>query len=137
MPLAYKNRFLEKVRQTDNCWEWAAAKDPNGYGRFWSEGQMRLAHRISFQLFSGMIPSNLDVLYNCNNPSCVKPAHLRLGTHQENMKDLHLAQTCKTQKIEWKEAQSLRAKNWTFREIGNYFGASPNAVSQGFKRHGY
>lgn len=129
-------RFLEKVYRTaKSCWIWEAAKDPNGYGRFWFEGQMRLAHRISYQIFVGIIPSNLDVLHDCNNPSCVNPEHLKLGTHQDNMTDLALAGTHSNQKINYPTAIRMRQNGQTFQQIANYFGCSKAAVYAGFKRH--
>lgn len=132
------NRFLEKVYRTaDSCWIWEAATDPNGYGRFWFEDQMRLAHRISYQIFVGIIPSDLDVLHECNNPSCVNPEHLKLGTHQDNMNDVAVAGTHANLKVIPAKAADLRKQGWTLQQIGDYFGASKQAVRMGLIRHGY
>jgi len=80
-------RFFKKVDKVDNgCWKWTASKNKKGYGVFRASGQ-QLAHRVSYQTFVDEIPEGLFVLHHCDNPECVNPKHLFLGTHQDNMKD--------------------------------------------------
>lgn len=82
------DRFWSKVDMNPHhCWEWQAGKNQYGYGRYWHDGKLRAAHRVSFEHFNGYLSSKLDVLHKCDNPSCVNPDHLRLGTHQDNMDD--------------------------------------------------
>lgn len=84
-----RQRFNEKWRQAPSgCWQWTGAK-LKGYGliRVKSGEPPRRAHRVSWQLFRGPIPAGLHVLHWCDNPSCVQPFHLFLGTHQDNMRD--------------------------------------------------
>lgn len=86
-----RERFWAKVdrRGSDECWEWKAARDENGYGRFGvAEGDVRLPHRISYELSEGPIPKGLCVLHDCDNPPCVNPSHLHLGTRSDNHREM-------------------------------------------------
>lgn len=82
-----KTRFFAKVVKTPGCWLWSGAKLESGYGVFKGDG-MRLAHRISWAMHNGAIPNGLFVLHKCDNPSCVNPDHLFMGTHTDNMQDM-------------------------------------------------
>jgi len=82
--------FLKHVKDVDSgCSEWFASLNPAGYGLFWDKnnGKMVLAHRFSYELFVGEIPKGLLVRHDCDNPKCVNPKHLRLGTYADNAKD--------------------------------------------------
>lgn len=85
---ALTERFWAKVNKTDGCWLWTGCIWPGGYGRF-SVGRRKRyrAHRIAWVLTHGSIPDELDALHKCDTPLCVRPDHLFLGTHDDNMKD--------------------------------------------------
>lgn len=82
-------RFWGKVNilEPDKCWEWAGLLKPKGYGDFWVDHKMRLAHRVVWELTYGDIPVNIMVLHKCNNKKCVNPNHLYLGTAGNNIRD--------------------------------------------------
>jgi len=81
-------RFVEKILVDDGCWLWMASKQSKGYGQFRYNGTTKRAHRVSWELFVGEIPSGLCVLHHCDEPSCVNPAHLFLGTPLDNTRDM-------------------------------------------------
>jgi hypothetical protein len=89
------DRFWSKVnrRSPDECWPWTASRDLYGYGRIWVGGGSETtlkAHRVAWELAAGEpVPTGLWVLHTCDNPGCVNPAHLWLGTHDDNMRDMN------------------------------------------------
>jgi hypothetical protein len=70
-----------------NGWEWTAAKGNFGYGVTCRQKKMRRAHREALRFFGVTIPDGLFVLHDCDNPPCVNPAHLTIGTAKENTQD--------------------------------------------------
>jgi hypothetical protein len=87
-PTPYPVRFWAKVEKGDGCWEWKAAKR-NGYGVFTLTGpkKMVLAHRLSYQMAYRYIPDGLLICHHCDNPGCVRPSHLYVGTKKDNARD--------------------------------------------------
>jgi hypothetical protein len=72
------------------CWPWGGSLNQGGYGRLRhvQPGGIRIAaHRLSYLLFVGPVPSGLYVLHHCDNPPCVNPRHLWLGTAKDNIHD--------------------------------------------------
>jgi hypothetical protein len=84
-------RLLDKiiVNQVTDCWEWQAGKNNLGYGMIRDEKRMRTAHRVSYEEHNQtVIPHNLVVMHHCDNPKCVNPLHLSLGTRKDNTRDM-------------------------------------------------
>ena len=80
-------RFWRKVKHGSGCWEWQGAKVRGGYGFFWDGKRNGVAHRYSYELAYGPIPSGKIVCHHCDNPPCVRPDHLFCGTHSDNEND--------------------------------------------------
>jgi len=82
-----EEKFFRKVIKNNGCWGWKGVLYSTGYAYLSERGVRIGAHRLSYQIYKGEIPKDLFVLHSCDNPSCVNPEHLRVGTSKENMRD--------------------------------------------------
>lgn len=92
--LSVKARFLKYVLRASDygngCWPWVGATVQSGagpVGRFKFEGRSQWAPRVAYQLYKGPIPHRRVIRHKCDNPLCVRPAHLIVGTHKQNARD--------------------------------------------------
>ena len=82
-----KKRFWKKINKTKDCWIWKEGCFINGYGQFRVGTKKMKAHRVVFMMINGEIPKNKIICHKCDNPKCVNPQHLFLGTHKDNALD--------------------------------------------------
>jgi len=80
-------RFFRKIGNAEDCWEWNGAKNDKGYGQATWNGEVVYAHRQAYRLAYGDFDECLLVCHHCDNPSCVRPNHLFLGTYSDNAND--------------------------------------------------
>ena len=119
-------RFGLKVGPEDakGCWPWTGAINEWGYGTFWLDGKMIRAHRISWHLTGRDIPEGVLVLHSCDNPKCVNPHHLFLGTPEDNMRDMARkgrTNTTKLTAIDVKEIRRLDSVGARSKDLARMF----------------
>lgn len=137
-----EKRFWAKVNKSDGCWIWTGAKSSKGYGFIGSGGsggRMLLAHRVSYEFANGEIPDGMMILHSCDNPSCVNPDHLRVGTCSDNIQEafdkgrkippiFHGEENAKSKLTNDKVRFILSNPDLGHKEIADMFGLSPNCV---------
>lgn len=84
MTAPVEERFWAKVRKTESCWVWTAARGGGGYGHIKISGRMVKAHRVSYEMKYGQIPDDLVIDHLCRDRACVNPAHLEAVSFHEN-----------------------------------------------------
>jgi hypothetical protein len=131
------DRLLSRCIPEPNtgCWLWLGYVDKKGYGQASVDGRSRRAHRVSYQLHKGPIGEDLHVMHDCDNPSCVNPDHLSLGTSQENNRDRNLrnrqarGERNGQSKLTAEQVELIRSGQIGTKAAARKFGVSPRAIT--------
>jgi len=128
-------RFLTKVNKIDGgCWEWTGKCDKDGYGRICVDYKTTRTHRVAYELWKGEIPDGLFVLHSCDNPKCVNPIHLRVGSHEDNMND-RLVRHKYNKKLTEQQIHEIRAiADMSHRTIAKMYNVSHNMIGAIIRR---
>lgn len=132
--MSLEEKFWEKVdkKGEDECWNWKGALNKDRYGQFNYKGKPKLSHIVSYILVHGNVPKGLFILHKCNNPSCVNPKHLYIGTQADNMKQMVkdgrslYGEKNPNSKLNWEIVNKIRAeyvndRNITIRKLSNKY----------------
>ena len=144
-PEARFRRYVVE-RGPNECWEWTGARS-SGYGELAMPGTYPAkAHQLAWEAANGPVPDGLWVLHRCDNPPCVNPAHLYVGTHADNMRDMRergrhwyrvnpdnilrgeRTGAAKLTADQVSEIRALGAQGASLRAIGLRFGVSKTAI---------
>ncbi len=134
----FEVRFWFRVKKTITCWEWIGPTY-RGYGRLWHRGKTIRAHRASWVIHHGDIPHGMFVCHRCDNPKCVNPDHLFLGTHRDNIDDKVRKGRCArldrrgekggNAKLAVEDVLRIRRKLRPQKELAVEYGVDPSTIS--------
>lgn len=130
-------RLLDKIVKAENgCWIWTAAKNPAGYGVMVYKKNLRLATRISWMEHVGEIPEGMNVCHRCDDPACINPEHLFLGTQRENMHDMigkgrqyhPSGEDTHNCRLSWDKVRHIRSSGLPGTELARLYGVKKNTI---------
>jgi len=128
----FEKNFWSKVNKTDTCWLWTGSKAV-GYGFTYFNKKRFYTHRFSWESKYGKIQKGLFICHKCDNPSCVNPDHLFLGTQKDNLMDMVSKNRGGRQKLTVKQVKEIRKRydkgNVTQTFLGRLFGVRQTTIS--------
>lgn len=144
-PKTIEQRWNDKVRKNSatGCWVWTGQRNNRGYGMIYVKGSLKLAHRVGWELKNGPIPKGKLGLHTCDNPGCVNPDHIYVGTHKENTQDMirrgrsnyrgPIGERASRSKLKSKQVQKIRRLwkngNHSFASLATKFPVSYQSIA--------
>jgi hypothetical protein len=140
-----EERFFRHIEKTDGCWLWTGRLVGKGYGSLGMGGKgakHKLSHRLSYEIHHGEIPDGMVVMHKCDNPRCVNPNHLEVGTQSQNIKDafargrkLNLPSGLKGEshgasKLNNASVINIRESTLSIAELAKLYGVSNTAIER-------
>lgn len=146
--LTEESRFLKRVnvKGKDDCWEWTGSRNNKEWHGQWRNkaGEIELTHRASWRLFKSKIPGGMFVLHKCDNPVCVNPNHLFLGTQSDNCRDMWSKGRANPKQLQGEKhgmskltaeaVREIRDSSISGVELARKFGITPTTVCDVRKR---
>lgn len=142
-----RERFFKYVEKTNTCWNWTGARHKFGYGHFAMYGRQGTTHRFSWEFHYGKIPKGKFVLHTCDNPPCVNPKHLWLGTTQENTADKTMkgrqirGEDVPVSKLKWNQVDEIRklyeTGKYTQRQLAKMYGVTQCPIARIVRNTGW
>jgi hypothetical protein len=134
------HKFLESVAipiDSDGCWLWTGGRTRKNYG-YWPRkivGEMQ-AHRAAYRIFVDSIPADMQVLHECDNPPCVNPYHLKIGTNKDNVADRvsrgrsnrPIGERNGSAKLTAVEVEEIRNSKASSRKLGRKYGVGKSSI---------
>lgn len=124
-----KCRLYSKAEPEGECLVWQGSTNPDGYGRLAMKGGNQSAHRLAWELAHGPIPDDTCVLHSCDNPPCIQVSHLFLGSHADNMQDMHNKGRKGLGPTEVREIREALAAGDTQRSLAKAYGVGQQTIS--------
>lgn len=129
---ALEHRYVKQ----DSCWLWTGCKDKDGYGQLFFGSKKYRSHRVAYEVYKGTIDAHLMVCHTCDNPSCVNPEHLFLGTCKDNLEDasrkrrMSEGQRNGKAKLTTLQVSEIRASTIGSSELARYYGVDRHQISR-------
>ena len=121
------SQFYKKAVFNGDCLEWTKSKNKDGYGIVRYNKKIMLAHRVSYMKSKGDIGESEMVCHKCDNPSCINPDHLFLGSHADNMEDMRVKGR-KWAKLTFDDVAAIRESKSTSTELAIIYNVSPRTI---------
>lgn len=146
--MTHPQRFLIKTRRRGECWEWTGSRRKDGYGSYYLDGKIVLAHRAShFYQTGDMPPPEVKVCHECDNHWCVNPKHLFTGTQLDNVRDMyakgrdHHARLQGSDnpkaKLTDEQVAMIRSGQFKGRDLAKRFGVAESTISMVKRGHNW